>query len=245
MLPICAALEDNANGGDGMSPAVGILILALIGAALVCAALYGLLGKPSSHEGKKRKQEVVNGFRLAGGILLGMVLMGCLVIGAGEAFGTVQGTRLSAIGKLGAFAVALVSLGLIITMVKWWAKYFAGWMAGGVVNAGIMASSGHLVNNPAIPLSRTYALVMVGLFSIQVLTTKRFTKSYKLYLGEKTALILWVLAFTWAANMPRFAIRSMSIASAALTAACWYHRRKRQRHPHISETHCSQPHTVS
>lgn len=227
-----------------MTPAFPVLILALIGTALVCAALYALFGKPSSREGKRRKQEVVNGFGLAGGILLGVVVIGCLVFGAGEAFGTVHWTRPSALGRPTGFAVALVSLALIITMVQRWAKYFAGWMAYSVVSALIMASTGHLLNNPAIPVSRTCVLAMAGLISIQVLTTKRFTKDYRLHLDEKAALILWVLAFTWCANAPRFIIPSMSVASAALAAAWWLNRRKRQRHAHTSETHSSEPHTV-
>jgi hypothetical protein len=49
-----------------MSAAFAVLILALIGGALVYAALYAIFGRPSGHKGKKRKQEVVTGFRLAG-----------------------------------------------------------------------------------------------------------------------------------------------------------------------------------
>jgi hypothetical protein len=228
-----------------MSAAFAVLILALIGGALVCAALYAILGRPSSHEGKKRKQEVVNGFRLAGGILLGTALMGLLVAGAGAAFGTMQGTRLSALGKLGASAVALLSLSLIIVTVQRWAKYFAGWMVFGVANALIMASTGHLLNNPAIPVSRTAALAMAGLILIQVLTTMRFTKSYELHLSEKAALIVWMLAFTWVANAPRFMIPGMSIAAAVFAATWWYHRGKRRHNLRNAETHSSYPHTVS
>jgi hypothetical protein len=56
-----------------------ILVLTLVGVALVYAALYALFAKPSTSQGKERKQEVINGFQLAGGILLGFVLMGGLV----------------------------------------------------------------------------------------------------------------------------------------------------------------------
>jgi hypothetical protein len=103
------------------SAALAILVLALIGAGLIYAAVYALFGKPSTGQGKKRKQEVISGFQLAGGILL------------------------------------------------------------------MMASSGHLLNNPAIPVRRSFALTMAGLCFVTVFVTRRFTKSYKLHLAEKLA----------------------------------------------------------
>jgi hypothetical protein len=39
---------------------MAMLILIAIGVALVCAALYALFGKPSSHAGKRRKQQAIN-----------------------------------------------------------------------------------------------------------------------------------------------------------------------------------------
>jgi len=210
-----------------MSRFIPVLILAPIAATLIWAGLYALFGKPRSQKGKKRRQEVINGFRLAGGILLGLGLMVCVVGGAGTSLGTMQGTRFSRLGKLGSGALALASFALIAAMVQRWAKYFAGWIVYSVVNALIMASTGHLLNNPAIPVSRTAALIMAGLFTLQVWTTKHFTKDYKLHSIEKVALLLWVLGFTWAVLSPRFAVLSMSIASAALGAAWWHRRRKR------------------
>src|SRR5690348_8824780 len=118
-------------GGTWVSNFIGVLILVSIGVALICAALYGLFGIPSSDKGKKRKQEVINGFRLAGGILLGAALMGCLVFGAATAFGSAEGTGLTPLGRLGASAAALLSLFLITITVQRWAKYFAGWIVSG------------------------------------------------------------------------------------------------------------------
>jgi hypothetical protein len=58
-----------------MHPAVvAISVLASIAAALVFAALYAIFAKPLTPGGKKRQQEVINGFQIAGGILLGWVL---------------------------------------------------------------------------------------------------------------------------------------------------------------------------
>jgi hypothetical protein len=222
------------------SATAAVIILLSIGAALICAAFYGLFARPSGHKGQKRQQEVVNGFRLAGGILLGTALLGCLVVGAGEAFGTMHGTRFSGLGKPGAFVVALVSLALITAIVQRWAKYFAGFIVWGVFNSLIMASSGHLLNNPAIPVTRPLALTMGALCLVTVLASVRFTKSYKLSVVDKLALITWILAFTWAANSERFVILAMSIGSSALVLAWCLHRFKIYRRSH-GAAHTNKP----
>ena len=59
-----------------MHPAVvAISVLASIAAALVFAALYAIFAKPLTPGGKNRQQEVINGFQIASGILLGWVLV--------------------------------------------------------------------------------------------------------------------------------------------------------------------------
>jgi len=204
------------------------VLLALI-LALVYAAFYALFGHPSSREGRKRKQETRNGFRLAGGILLGFVLMGSLVACAGIAFGGAGSGRVS---RPLAGLIAVAALLLIGLMMRWWAKYFAGWIAWGIVNSLVMASSGHLLNNPGIPVSRPVALTMAGLCAIAVFACRRFTASYKLNAGDKLALVAWVLAFTWAANAQRSGIVAMSVGSLALMLAWWSDRKKTHRHSH-------------
>jgi hypothetical protein len=103
---------------------------------------HALFAKPSTSQGKKRKQEVINGFQLAGGILLGFVLLGGLVGFAGIAFGATS-TSLR-VSQLFAGAIAVSALVVIGLMVQRWAKYFAGWIAWGILNSLMMASSGHL-----------------------------------------------------------------------------------------------------
>ena len=210
-----------------MSAAIGIGILAAIFAALVCAALYAVFGKPTSHAGEKRKQEVVNGFRLAGGFLLGFVLMGILVGCAGIAFGIAPSARVS---RPPAAAIAFSAFILISLMVQRWAKYFAGFIAWGVLNSLIMASNGHLLNNPAIPVRRLYALTMSALCLVSVFASQRFTKTYSLHVAEKVALMVWISAFTLAANAERFSIPALTVGTLALVVAWWSHRSKSRRH---------------
>jgi len=189
---------------------------------------------------KKHKQEVVNGFRLAGGVLLGMALMGGLVVCTGVAFGTVESSRLS---RPVGFAIAVASLALIALMVQWWAKYFPGFVAYSLFNALLMASSGHLVNDPSVPVARWLVLSLGVLSAISALVSVRFTKHYKLKLLDKIALLTWVLAFTLAANAERFGLAAMVIGCVALVIAWCYHRAT-IRHQ-AAQTHGSQPHTPS
>jgi hypothetical protein len=153
-----------------------ILLLTLVAAALVFAALYALFAKPTTSKGKKRRQDLISGFQLAAGILLGFVLMGSLVGFAGIAFGAASSTL--HVSRLIAGIISVSALVIVGLMVQRWAKYFAGWIAWGVLNSLVMASSGHLLNNPAIPVKRSLALTGAGLCFVAVLVTRRFTKSY-------------------------------------------------------------------
>jgi len=212
------------------SATLAILFLALVGAALFYAALYALFGKPSTSQGKKRRQEVINGFQLAGGILLGFVLMCSLVGLAGIAFGATS-TALQ-VSRLFAGVIAASALVVIGLMVQRWAKYFAGWIAWGILNSLIMASSGHLLNNPAIPVKRSLALTMAGLCFVTVLVTQRFTKAYKLHLAEKFALMVWIAGFAVAANVERLGIPAFATGTFALVLAWWVHRSRLRRQSH-------------
>jgi len=212
------------------SATLAILVLALIGAALIYAALYALFGRPSTGQGKKRKEEVISGFQLAGGILLGFVLMGSLVAFTGIALGTTS-TRLQ-ISRLLAGVIAVSGLIVIGLTVQRWAKYFAGWIAWGILNSLMMASSGHLLNNPAIPVKRLLALIMAGLCFVTVLVTRRFTKSYKLHLAEKLALLVWISGFAVAASVERFSVPALVTGTVALVIAWWLRRSETRRPSH-------------
>ena len=218
------------------SATLAILFLTLVGATLVYAALYALIGKPSTSQGKKRKQEVINGFQLAGGILLGFVLMGGLVGFAGIAIGATPTSV--AVSRPFAGVIAVSALIFIALMVQRWAKYFAGWIAWGILNSLMMASSGHLLNNPAIQVRRSFALTMAGLCLVTVLVSRRFTKAYKLHLGEKLALMAWIVGFTLAANVERFSIPALGMGTFALVFAWWLRRSKsRRRSPRTIQRH--------
>jgi hypothetical protein len=210
------------------SATLAILFLALVGAALVYAALYAQFATPFTLQGKKRKREVIGGFQLAAGILFGFVLMGSLVGFAGIAFGATT-TGLIHVSRTFAGIIAISALVVVGLMVQWWAKYFAGSIGWGVFNSLLMASSGHLLNNPAIPVKRSLAFTMAGLCFVTVLVTRRFTKAYKLHLAEKFALMVWIVGFALSANVQRFSIPALAPGTFALVLAWWVHR-SRSRH---------------
>ena len=201
---------------------IAALILGALALALLLAAAYALFGRPGSAEGKKRQREIANGFMLAGGVVLGILLGASLVGGIGTAFFGLH-SRISS--KPIAFLVAAASFYFIAFFVQRWAKYFAGWMAWSVLSALMMASSGHLVNNPSVPVPRSMALAMAGLMVVTVVASVRFSKGHKLNIVDKAALLLWVLAFAVGANTVQYMLLAVSVGCAGLIIASLYHRR--------------------
>jgi len=215
-----------------VAPAViALMILGAVALALIGAALYAFFGRPTSHAGRKRKQQVVSGFSLAGGILLGIFLMTCVVYGADF---TVFG-RSPRISRPVAALIALTAFGIIAVMLQRWAKYFAGWVIWGVYNSINVATSGHAMNNPSVPVSRPYALAVGAVYLFSVLPTIRFTKEYTLNVADKIALMVWILAFTGAALFPKVGLEILSAGSAALVVAWWLGRSDHHSRGHMPD----------
>lgn len=227
-----------------MRPDVGaifaIAALVLAAAALVGTGLYAVFGKPSTHDGKQRKQHVVNGFQLGGGIVLGIILMGSLVGCSQIAFGIVESARLS---RIAAGCIALASLVLIFSVIRHWAKYFPGWVGYSVWNGLLMVSTGHLVNNPDILVPRWLSIpATVSMFAGAVVSV-RFAKDYALNAVDKAALTTWLLAFIFAVDVEStrafyrepLSLSAILVGTLALFAAWGYHRATRAtRHHRVS-----------
>jgi|SRR5579864_2868620 len=222
---------------------IAVVVLALVAAALLCAGLYALIGKPSTHEGKKRKQHIVNGFQLGGGIVLGTILMGSFVACSQIALGIVQSSRLS---RVAVFVVALTSFALIFSLIKLWAKHFAGWVGYSVLNGLLMISSGHLVNNPSVLVPRWWSISVTVLAFVSALVCVRFTKTNLLNRVDQAALMFWVLAFTLAVDVEsthaayrqQFGLAAMFFGCLGLVMAWFYgrtlrnHKRRRTTQMH-------------
>ena len=229
------------------APVIALFALVVVAMALLCAGLYALFGKPSRHAGKKRKQNVVNGFQLGGGIVLGIILMGSLVACSQTALGIGQSTRLS---RVAAFFIAVASLVLIFSMIHHWAKHFAGWVGYSAWNGLFMVSSGHLVNNPSILVPRWWSVSATVLIFTSGLVCLRFAKKYVLNAADKAALMTWLLAVTFGIDVEsthavyreQFALGAMLVGSLALVVAWWYHRATRHRRPLIAPMQRSAQH---
>jgi hypothetical protein len=88
------ALRESGEQLDWLAR-LAVAFLFLITIVLVSVALYAIFGQPSSREGESRKHHFVSGFQLAGGILLGFILMTALVGSSTVLFGTFHRSRFS------------------------------------------------------------------------------------------------------------------------------------------------------
>src|SRR5690242_5965211 len=130
----------------------------------------------SRHVGHK----VLSFARSVGGILLGIVLMGCLIAGLGEALGTTHGTRLSVLSRPGALLVAVLSLACIVALIRFWAPYLFVWLLLAALRGFAMVASGHLLNSPSIRISRVTACIVTGLTVVTVAVSFRFAGQHKI-----------------------------------------------------------------
>ncbi len=198
-----------------------VSILLLIAGTLASVGLYAVYGTPTTASGKERQHHVENGFRSAAGVLLGFVLLGTFVMAVGVGFFGNPG-RVSS--KPLAFFLAALSMTLIGLLVQRWAKILGGWIGYGALNGLLMASSGHLLNNPAIPVRRSWALMMTGVAIASALVCLRFTEDYKLNTADKIALIGWVVFFAVAMNVEKYGLPAMTLGGVGLVLA-WLHYR--------------------
>jgi lysylphosphatidylglycerol synthetase-like protein (DUF2156 family) len=219
---------------------IAVAALVLVAAALIGAGLYALFGKPTSHGGKERKQHVIHGFQLGGGIVLGIILMGSLVGCSQIAFGIVESGTLS---RTSALSLATASLLVILSMIRHWAKHFAGWVGYSVLNGLQMVKTGHILNNPSILVPRWWSISATVLMFTSALVSVRFAKDYTLNAVDKAALMTWLLAFTFSLDVESthafyhepFSLIAILVGTLALVVALLYYR---TTYPHRgSRTH--------
>ena len=79
VLGVVALVLAFGRDADAVAAKSAIAILALLTAALFCAAMFAVFFRPTSAKGRKLRLEVVSGFRLAGGILVGIAVFCALL----------------------------------------------------------------------------------------------------------------------------------------------------------------------
>ncbi len=179
--------------------------------------------------GRERKEQVVNGFRLAGGLLLAFVLVGTLVAAVGVGVFGANPAPMSFSSRPLALAEAAGSLTLITLLVQRWAKYLGPCIAYTALRGLMVAISGHLVSNPAIPVRRSWALMMTGIAIFSALLCLRFTEDYELNLVDKMAVVGWLVCFAIALNVEKYGLTAMAVAAAGLLLA-WFYDHLTMRH---------------
>jgi hypothetical protein len=204
--------------------ALSLLLIAAGG--LLFAALYAGFGKPATAEGRKRKQHIVNGFRAGVGILLGFALVGTFVaaVGVGIFGAKLESAPLSFSSKPLALGLAAISLALITLLAQRWAKFLAGFIGYGVLNGLLMASSGRLLTNTAIPISRLLALTITGIAIVSAFLCRRFTEDYELGLVDRIAVVGWVVCLAVGLNVGKYGLGAKAVGGIGLLFAWWYHR---------------------
>ena len=168
-------------------------------------------------------------------------MMTAVVGSSAVAFGSLHPSRLP---KAMALGIALVSLAVIFSMIQRWAKYFAGWIGYSVLNGLLMLSSGHLVNNPSIAVPRWWSLSAIGMALLSSVSCLRFNGKYRLTALDKSALMIWLLAFTFAMNLDpagfshaeQVAMAVMWVGCLALVIAWYVHRRAPHKRRRLATT---------
>jgi integrase len=118
------------------------------------------------------------------------------------------------------------------SMIRHWAKHFAGWVGYSVLNGLLMVSTGHLVNNPSVLVPRWWSISATVLMFTSALVSIRFVKNYTLNAVDKAALMTWLLAFTFAVVVESthafyhepLGLGAMFVGTLALVAALLYRR---------------------
>lgn len=209
---------------SNLSEVLAITLLLVVASALAWAATYAAFGHPSSREGKQRKQHIVNGFRLGGGIIAAFLVMSALI--ASVRVG-IFGIPARFTSKTLALVLGSVSIAIIWTTVRRWGKYLAGWVGYSTIPALFAAFSGHLYGR-SIPQS--FSWTYVGISVLTVFASFRFTENYELNLAEKLALVIWVIGFAVEANLPQhYALLGLVPGCACLLIA-WAYTRFKPRH---------------
>jgi hypothetical protein len=138
-----------------------------------------------------KTEEVVSGFRRAGGWLLGMAWLGLVFAGIVEAFGTEanfsEGHYPSRV--LGYFLLATAAV-IFVTTADRWKRVFPGIMLGATLGALLELERGHALNNSSVLVPRSIAFVQ--LLIIAGVTVLSFTfKKRPLNILDRIALLIF------------------------------------------------------
>jgi hypothetical protein len=106
-----------------------------------------------------------NGLRLAALILVGFVIAAMFFAGAGFLFFPSVHSR-----WFGAISL-IISMPIMVLTINRWIKVMAGFLGLAVLNGLLSISSGHVLANPSMPISRLDALYLTLFYTVAAILT--------------------------------------------------------------------------
>lgn len=175
---------------------------------------------------KSRKEQLISGFRIAALGISGFVVFGLLLWSAGVVFGRLEGP------KGPAWMALLVAVGVTAYTVDRWRKALPGLLLLGAFNALVMASSGHMINNPKIAVPREVSIsAALLLVTSSILSAHFYDKPLRLV--DRAALLSFV-GFTLFGMLSDFVVTSLLLGALVLFVGyannkIWHGRIKNSR----------------
>ena len=129
--------------------------------------------------------QVKNGLRLAGLTLLFLGIAALFIAGVNYSFFSAGHSR-----ALGLVFLIISASAMVVTMNRW-VKVLAGLLALAVLNGVLSIATGHLLANPAQPISRLDALYMTVFFAVAAALASTL-RGRKLNLVDRIAILVFV-----------------------------------------------------
>jgi hypothetical protein len=171
---------------------------------------------------RSAKEQAVSGLRIAGLIIPAASTAGLLIWGGLVVTGRFPGS----VGM--AWAALAAGFAILIFNLNGFAKMLPGFLALATLNAVAMAASGHVLNDPSTPVSRTMAIGTAVALGVGSVLSARFHGKH-LSLLERVVLVVYV-GLILVGFVSRSVALSWSLGTVVL-AIPWVNSRIRGCHP--------------
>lgn len=165
------------------------------------------------------KQQVLSGIRRAGGWLIGAAWLGLVFRGLTESFASEQafaeGHHPSR--SLGYVLLGIAALTMVVTAERW-KRVFPGIMLAAILNSLLELTRGHAVNNPAVPVGHSTAIIHLVVTTGVTVLALTF-KNRRLTVLDRFALLAFVVSFFWGAVEQRFASVKLIVGACCILIA--------------------------
>jgi hypothetical protein len=181
--------------------------------------------------------QVKSGFRLAGMMLLFILVAGLFFGGMDYVFFPAEHSRV--VG----FLFLVISIPIMVATMTRWVKVLAGLFALAVINGLLTIASGHLMGNPALPISRLDGFCITAFFGACAGLASTLRKR-TITLVDRTLVLAFLVSFAFllANEGARVTLTATDVALMVVCLCCllaawaidqWHHRNAgSRRHSH-------------